>query len=355
MATANSSTVIITETNSGQGVMAQLLPIAVLIVFVNGIVFLLYAKDKRLRTPRNYLLFSLTVCDFMTGFINVPLTIIVLMKVLAPPHGLILGFFLVVLHNMVAVLVVYHIFAITAERYFSIVHPFRHRWQMTKKSSLSVVGVIWLTAVVIAFLPVTWFRRFLNSPENGILTVTLQIQTGHIIFCIVFVFLLPYVFIVYSQVDMFRKIRGGAPNFRGSERRDSSFYRKAKDSKRCLIIFTLIAVIYVLCWFPWYVISLFYNLWFPLGEDANVILLEFSHVFLIVRYLTSIVNPVLYTFLKTDFLEAFKTVILRWKIQQKNSQPTRHSPYLLKPKCLYGAREMATEEKNLRCMYVTAV
>lgn len=94
MATANSSTVIITETNSGQSVMAQLLPIAVLIVFVNGIVFLLYAKDKRLRTPRNYLLFSLTVCDFMTGFINVPLTIIVLMKVLAPPHGLILGFFL---------------------------------------------------------------------------------------------------------------------------------------------------------------------------------------------------------------------------------------------------------------------
>ena len=358
METSNCST-IITESSSRPSVpVAQLLPIAVLIVFVNGTVFLLYAKDQRLRTPRNYLLFSLTVCDFMTGFINVPLTIIVLVKVIAPPHALILGFFLVVLHNLVVVLVVYHIFAITAERYFSIVHPFRHRWHMTKKSSLSVVGVIWLTAVIIAFLPVTWFRGFLNSPENGILTLTLQIQTGHIIFCIVFVFLLPYAFIVYSQVDMFRKISGGAPNLIGSQRRDSSnsFYRQVKDSKRCLVMFTLMAVIFVLCWLPWYVISLFYSLWFPLGEDASVMLSKFSHAFLIIRYLTSIVNPVLYTFLKTDFLEAFKTIILRRKNRPKNSQSTRQSLHLLKPKDLYRAREMATKkEENPWCMYVTAV
>lgn len=355
METSNSSTTN-AESSSGHSVMAQLLPIAVLIVFVNGTVFLLYAKDKRLRTPRNYLLFSLTMCDFMTGFINVPLTIIVLMKVIAPPHGLILGFFLVVLHNLVVVLVVYHIFAITAEKYFSIIHPLRHRWQMTKKSSLSVVVVIWLPAVIFTFLPVTWFRGFLTSPEKGILTLTLQIQTGHIIFCIVFVFLLPYVFIVYSQVNMFRKISGGAPNLIGSERRLSSFYRQIKDSKRCLVMFTLMAVIYLLCWLPWYVISLFYSLWFPLGEDASVILSKVSHVFLIIRYLTSIVNPVLYTFLKTDFLEAFKTIILRRKNRQKNSHSTRQSLHLLKPKYLHGAREMAMKKgENLRCIYVTAV
>lgn len=188
METSNCSTIVI-ESTSGHSVVAQLVPIAVLIVFVNGIVFLLYmyAKDKRLRTPRNYLLFGLTVCDFMTGSINVPLTIILLTEVIALPQGLIVGFFLVVLHNLVVVLVVFHIFAITAERYFSIVHPFRHRWNMTKKSALSVIGVIWLTAVtVIAFLPVTWFRGFLNSPENGILTVTRQIHI--ILYSVLFLF-----------------------------------------------------------------------------------------------------------------------------------------------------------------------
>ena len=355
MESSNRSTIFI-ESMSEHSVMAQLLPIAVLIVFVNGIVFLLYAKDKRLRTPRNYLLFGLTVCDFMTGSINVPLTIIVLTGVIAPPHGLIVGFFLVVLHNLVVVLVVYHIFAITAERYFSIVHPFRHRWRMTKKSALRVIGVIWMTAITIAFLPVTWFRGFLKSPENGISTVTHQIQTGQIIFCIVFVFLIPYVFIVYSQVDMFRKISGGATNLTGNERRDSSFYRKVKDSKRCLVIFTLMAGFYILCWLPWYAISLFYSLWFPLGKDATEILSEFSHTFLFIRYLTSIFHPVLYTFFKTDFLEAFKAIILRRKTRHKNSQSTRQSLHLLKPKDLCGMHEMATKrEENLRCMHVTAV
>ena len=356
MENSNCSTIIIKST-SGHSVIAQLLPIAVLIVFVNGIVFLLYAKDKRLRTPRNYLLFGLTVCDFMTGSINVPLTIIVLTGIIAPPHGIIVGFFLVVLHNLVVVLVVYHIFAITAERYFSIVDPFSHRWHMTKKSALSVICVIWLTAVIIAFMPVTWFRGFLNSPENGILTVTRQIQTGHIIFCIVFVFLIPYVFIVYSQVYMFRKISGGATNLRGSKRRDSSFHRKVKENKRCLIMFTLMAGFYILCWLPWYVISLIYSLWFPLGKDAREILSEFSHAFLFIRYLTSIFHPVLYTFFKTDFLEAFKVIILRREKRHKNSQSTRRqSLHLLKTKGLSRAREIATKkDENRRCMYVSAV
>ncbi|KAL9959975.1 hypothetical protein ACROYT_G033361 [Oculina patagonica] len=348
MATANSST---TSADASHSVIAQLLPIAVLIVVVNSVVFLLFAKEKRLRTPTNYLLFSLAVCDFMTGFINIPLTIIVSMKVISPPPGVVLGFFLVILHNLVVVLVVYHIFAITAERYFSIVRPLRHRLLMTKKSSVKIVGAIWMAAIIIAFLPVTWFRRFLDSPENGILTVTLQIQTGHIIFCIVFVFLLPYAFIVYSQVDMFRKIKRGTLNFgRAGERRDSSVYRKAKDSKRCLIIFALMAFVYAICWLPWYVISLFHNLWFPISEKTNIILPEFSHAFLIVRYLTSIVNPALYTFLKTDFDKAFKAVILRRRIQREKSQATS-----LKLKCPYGARELAMKEKKPQYMYLTAV
>ena len=322
-ATSNNSTAIFRDTNpiSSYSIIAKLLPIAVLIVLINGVVFLLFAKEKRLRTPTNYLLFGLAVCDFMTGIINIPLTIIVSMQIIVPPSGKILGFFLPVLHNLVVVLVVYHICAVTAERYFSIVHPFRHRWQMTKKSSVKIVGLIWLAAVTIAFLPVTWFTRFLTSPQNGISIATFKIQTGHVVFCIIFVFLAPYVFIVYSQVVMFKKIRQRAPKFEGDSHADSIVHRKAKDNKRCLIIFALMAFLYAFCWLPWFVISLFYNLWFPLSEEAKRILFDFTRAQLFLRYLTSIVNPVLYTFLKRDFLVAFKTIILRGKIQRKISQP----------------------------------
>ena len=325
LATSNSSAILTDDANfaqSAKNVVAQLLPIAILVVLVNGVVFLLFAKEKRLRTPTNYLLLSLAVCDFMTGLINVPLTIISR----SIPPNFSLGFFLGALHYLVVVLVVYHIFAITAERYFSIVYPFRHRWKMTNKSSLKIVAVIWMAAVVISFLPVAWwFQRLrVNSPQNNIATVTLQIQTGHTVFCMVFVFLLPYVFIVYSQVVMFKtiRIRRKTRKFQAVKNNhdvNSFVARKAKDIKRCLIIFAFMAFLFATCWFPWFVISFFQGLWFPLSEDGMLILEDFSEAFLILRYLTSIFNPLLYTFLKRDFLDAFKAIVL--KIQQKKGEP----------------------------------
>ena len=360
MATVNSSA-FLADSNLEYEALTQLLPIAVLIVSINGVVFLLFAKDKRLRTPANYLLFSLAVCDFLTGLINIPLTIIVFTRVIAPPPGIIVGFFVVVLHNMVVVLVVYHIFVITAERYFSIVHPFRHRWQMTRRSILKIIVVIWLAAIVIAFLPVTWYHRFLYHQED-ISTATLQIQTGHTIFCVVFVFLLPYIFIIYSQVYLHKKIRRGTLNFSMKRRRQHYLVnQKVNNIKRSLIIFGLMALVYAVCWFPWFVISLFSNLWFPLSGKADRILLRFSHVFLIVRYLTSIVNPVLYTFLKRDFLEAFKTVILRWEIQQENSQIASHRQELLLKVQLPNATPglamnlLQKNERYTNSLYVSAV
>lgn len=105
------------------------------------------------------------------------------------------------------------------------------------------------------------------------------------------------------------------------------------------------AFFYALCWFPWFVITLFHNLWFPLSKEAYKILLEFSHAFLILRYLTSIVNPVLYTFLKRDFLTAFKTIILRRKIQQKNSQPASLVQEPLTLERGFDERRLLTKEK----------
>jgi len=55
---------------------AQLVPVALLIILANGLVLVLFSKRTQLRTPANYLLFSLAACDFITGVINIPLFII---------------------------------------------------------------------------------------------------------------------------------------------------------------------------------------------------------------------------------------------------------------------------------------
>ena len=55
---------------------AELVPVALLVTIANGFVLVLFKKNTKLRTASNYVLFSLAVCDFMTGIINIPLFII---------------------------------------------------------------------------------------------------------------------------------------------------------------------------------------------------------------------------------------------------------------------------------------
>ena len=324
----------------------EVLPIAVIIIIVNSIVFYLFAKSKRLRTPTNCLLLSLAVCDFMTGFICIPLFIIVVLQVIKPPE-LHLGTFNVIFNNCMAIAAAYHILAITLERYYCIKRPFAHR-QATKKSMLKVALLVWFVAIVIGFMPYAWFSLQVTDVDAYKKT-----QVGYVVFCLTFVFLVPCTAIVCSQVVMFKAIaKSGGHGLTASK----AALRKARSDKKCLIIFALMAFIYVVCWLPWFVLYLCFSFWFPLSKETLERLSDLSQIVVIVRYITSIVNPLLYTFFKKDFLKAFKLLVLKRRAsdlhnntmttvncgnRSANSQPQRR---------LTGGRQeknRSTEDKEL--------
>jgi len=279
----------------------EVLPIAVIIVLVNSVVLYLFAKSKPLRTPTNCLLLSLAVCDFMTGFICIPLFIIVVLQVIKPPERH-LGKFNVVLNNCMAMAAAYHILAITLERCLCIKRPFAHR-QLTKKSMLKVALFVWLVAIVIGFMPYSWFSLQVTNVDAYKKT-----QVGYVVFCLMFVFLVPCIVIVCSQTVTFKAIaKRGGQGLTASK----AALRKAQSDKKCLIIFALMAFIYVVCWLPWFVLYLCFSFWFPLSKETMERLTDLSQVVVIFRYITSIVNPLLYTFFKKDFLKAFKLLVLR--------------------------------------------
>lgn len=287
-------------------ILYELLPIAVAIVVVNSIVFYLFAKSKRLRNPTNCLLLSLAVCDFMTGLICIPLLISVVVGIELPiPH---FGYFNVVFNNSIAISASYHILAVTLERFVCIKWPFSHL-QSTKKSMVKVALLVWFVAAVVGFMPYAWFSLTDNVAYR-------KIQVGYIAFCLAFVFLVPCILIVVSQIITFKAIAKSCGQGLTARKADQ---RKAKNDKKCLIIFGLMALIYVVCWLPWFVISLYFSFWFPLSQETIEMLLKLSQVVVIFRYVTSIVNPLLYTFFKKDFITAFKRIILRKKSLNRSS------------------------------------
>lgn len=291
-------------------ILTQLVPIAVLIVITNGLVFLLFGKLRSLRTPANYLLLSLAMSDVMTGLINIPLFCVLSTlddQTLDKMNSVYCAS--EVFHNVISCSVAYHITAITAEKYLAVVNPFG-RFLMTKKTVVKILSTVWLWSVFLGAIPASWWSAWWNGERRA-----LYLQTGNNIFSLVVVFVIPYMFILYAYFIMFKAVSCKNRFKKSLDRKDPRAFKRASNEKKCLIILLTMAIAFAICWIPWFTLRLIFSLayigWID-GEDLAY-MEHVSHAFIIIRYLSSAINPLLYTFFKQDFWNAFKVVVLKKK------------------------------------------
>lgn len=286
---------------------SQLVPIAVSIIVANGVVFYLFGKMRSLRTPANYFLLSLSISDIMTGLINIPLLLV--LEHLSSPS---LSFTVIyctseVFHNVVSISIAYHITAITMDKYLAVVNPFG-RFLMTKKTVRKALSSVWLCSAFLGSVPATWWDSWLAEDSFA-----LYLQAGHIIFCLCVVFFVPYMFILYAYGVMFKAVSMKRSSKESSGQKDSRAFKKANNERKCLIILLAMATAFAICWIPWFTLRLIYAVsttgWIDIKDQASFT--EASQMFVIIRYISSAVNPLLYTFFKQDFWSAFKIVTLK--------------------------------------------
>ena len=286
---------------------SQLVPIAVSIIIANGAVFYLFGKMRSLRTPANYFLLSLSISDIMTGLINIPLLL-----VLEHLSSSSLSFIVIyctseVFHNVISISIAYHITAITMDKYLAVVNPFG-RFLMTRKTVRKALSSVWLCSAFLGSVPATWWDSWLAEDSFA-----LYLQAGHIIFCLCVVFFVPYMFILYAYGVMFKAVSMKRSSKESSGQKDSRAFKKANNERKCLIILLAMATAFAICWIPWFTLRLIYAVsttgWIDIKDQASFT--EASQMFVIIRYISSAVNPLLYTFFKQDFWSAFKIVTLK--------------------------------------------
>ena len=285
----------------------QLLPISLLIVLTNFVVFLLFYSRRSLRKPSNYLLLSLAICDFLNGSVNISLFLLVFIPVIEGSKLLVLLCAVQASHNFIAITAACHIFLITAEKYLAVMRPLKYH-VIKKKTMLRVIGGAWVISAVIAAAPISWFSMRNRKERTGLI-----LETAFNVFCLFVVFVMPYTFILFAHITMFRKICKRNHHRAGLKSCARSRNRKKKENERkCLIIFATMATVFLVCWLPWFILRLIYSLIGQrLIQHDPVALMIASQVFLIVRYLTSVINPLLYTFFKQDFWRALKRTVIR--------------------------------------------
>ena len=303
--------------------LSQLLPIAVAITLTNGLVFVMFSRRKSLRTAPNCLLFSLSVCDFLTGTVNIPYFIIFNFHVL--PYNSVSSYFMFILHTLMSISAGYHILAITAEKYLAIVKPLRHHLLASSAIYKLLLGV-WMISAGFALIPFAWR----TNPSFLIYSII------HSAICLLMVFFVPYMFMVYAYTVMFRAISNREiPRMPNSITR-SKLQKKKFNDKKCILVFATMAAIYAICWFPYFTIMLIINVRDYLKLDNLKSIETAMEAFGIIRFMTSVTNPLLYTFFKRDFWVALKTLPLtrepvttlaRSMTKGTRSLPLYHSSY----------------------------
>ena len=259
--------------------LVSLSTLSVLVVVFNVFVCCLVCMNKALRTYTNGFIVSLALSDILTGGVLFPM-------ILSKPSSLATGYLtcVIVLSSSC------NLSSVTYVRYVAIMKPLRSRYLVPKMFKKAVV-FSWLIPIIFSLLPLFWNTNY-----------ELQIHKVYIICAQVFGFVVPCVFITFAYVRMFKEVRRSlalqknlqvvSPQERTNERRRLS--KEIKIAK----VFCIISAIFLFCWLP--VIYMTTAEW--VFSRFDIIPDFMSTVSLFTVAINSLVNPVIYAFLKPDFI-----------------------------------------------------
>ena len=275
---------------------SSLVVLASCIVATNVLVVLLFVRKDYLRTKTNCILVSLALSDFMTGFLSIPLYLLCSLTNGDGRTAVCLAS--AAFYRCIAVLTMTHILVVTLERYIAVIYPMRYYRIVTKRRVSIVIIIVWLFSVFFAVIQLTWLD--LSSHNIKKIGDKWKFDRPYQITGLVLCFTLPLFIMIFCYTRMFLVIRRQVKNIRKQVEmvKDPRNQSIASD-KRALVIFASMLGIFVVCWLSWYLILIQVTL------GKNVIMPEkLADVLDFLRFATSLINPLLYTFLKHDFRRA---------------------------------------------------
>ncbi|XP_046858720.1 LOW QUALITY PROTEIN: substance-K receptor-like [Xenia sp. Carnegie-2017] len=291
----------------------SLIAIAVLVVISNSFVILLFVCKEKLRTGGKLLLFSLAISDVTTGLVTIPLNIgceVTFSLELCMTSGM--------LNRFLAVSTVFHILAVTFETYYAILWPMEHKVKVEKKKILGIVAVIWLVSLIISLVPLTWAIGTITSITQRPTDQFYFKMAVYEIFVMSFAFFIPLVMMFVAHARMFRRIAKALDLMR--RRSPNACKNRVTRNNYKSAVLSVLLFVFTLCWVFWFITSLLKTL----RHVRHPLPLWLIDALTIVRYTTSFINPLLYTFFRPDFHTAFK---LLW-IGRKRRMPSITVTYI---------------------------
>jgi len=290
--------------------------LSVIIVVANCSVCALICFNKTLRTYTNWLVLSLAVSDILTGGVLLP-------TLLIKPTSLVTDYFIaIILLSGVA-----NICAATYDRHVAIIKPLLYPYLAPKLFKRAIVAS-WLIPAIYTVLPLAWDKN--------------PTKTIHIVYLVcleVFGVVLPYIFVTFAYVRIFRQVRRSLTVRKDFEsaREQRKERRRISSDAQVVKVFCIVSTAFLLSWLP----ILYSTTSYSVLDRPDLLPGVLDTISLFTVATSSIVNPLIYAFLKPDF-----RVIIRnfcRKLCQTNVVPKKPS---IPPSSRWAKTEKKTKQND---------
>ena len=255
-----------------------------LVFATNFTVCLLVYLRKSMRTYTNGFVVSLAFSDLLIGGVLIPASLIF------PSSSVVLGY----LVSITLLSGVFNLTAVTFDRYIAVLKALQYENFMRKNFVIIIISS-WLGALVISLIPLIW------GTDTTKLTHKIFV-ISELTLCV----LLPYMFIFKGYIKIFQQVKQSLKR----ERAITASVRKALDQKNIISseaklaqVFIIVAFMFVLSWLPIQYMTIVHEI-----GRRDLIPNYLSIVSLFTVSLGSLVNPIVYSFLKPDFRKSIRYI-----------------------------------------------
>ena len=271
--------------------------IAVVIIAINGLVINLYVCKPFLKEVTNYFLVSLAVSDGLTGLLAIPIYVACTVS-----RDIKVCFSFDIAHRFTAFATVYHLLLITCDRYVAITRPFRHSSIFTATLAVVLLITVWCFSLFLPLIQLAWYDvDFLGdqSPEIR------KYEFHYDITCLIIAFVVPVIVMTVAYAEMLRIVTRHARAIEATTREKQVLSKE----KRAMVIFATMLLIYIVCWLSFFLSALNSDL----DEHRVVLPRVLNDILFFFRFCTSVFNPLLYVFFKTDFKKALRETMTQFQ------------------------------------------
>ncbi|XP_061641842.1 neuromedin-U receptor 1 isoform X1 [Phyllopteryx taeniolatus] len=282
------------------------------------------AKHKKMRNTTNLYLVSLAVSDLLMLAFGMPMEIYDLWQNYPFPFGAGGCYFKTFIFETVCFASILNVTALSVERYIAVMHPLKTRYITTKRHTKRVIGAVWAVSMVCAVPNMSLHGIFYlqgRMRESAICTVLQPVWMYHMLMQITTVC---FFFVPMMVIGVLYLVMGLHLGRETRQRRVTLGKNWGSDEggRRTQVIkmLSIVVAVFGVCWAPFHTERL---LWSSVGQWTDLMhnIYQYVHILSgVLFYLSSAVNPVIYSLISTRFRECFSDLVCS-RVDEPDSPP----------------------------------